>query len=81
MLCPACRSPRVYLSRPRTLVERLRKALSVKAPHRCHDCGWRRWALIQNHPAGPDVRPDDLRANRPTRTVLPADLDRLDPGA
>jgi hypothetical protein len=43
--CPKCGSPRVHRSRARSALERLRKRLTEKRLHRCHDCGWRGWGL------------------------------------
>ncbi len=79
MECPSCGSTRVYPSRLRGVVERLRQGLTEKQPYRCHQCGWRRWQHMRTHPEGPDASPDDLRTGRDTSPVSPNDLDRLDP--
>jgi hypothetical protein len=47
--CPDCGSDRVYRSRTRSAVERLRKRWSSKRLHRCHECGWRGWRE-ETHP-------------------------------
>ena len=81
MKCPSCGSPRVYPSRLRGVVERVRAALTDKHPHRCHDCGWRKWRTMMVPADGPDAHPDDLRTGRGARPVSPNELDRLDPAA
>lgn len=42
-VCPACESPRVFRSRTRTALERLRRQFTMKRPFRCHACNWRGW--------------------------------------
>jgi hypothetical protein len=79
MKCPACGSARVYPSRVRNVIERLRQSLTTRQPHRCHECGWRKWRDVLHHPEGPDVRPDDLRTGRMPQPVTPAELEGLDP--
>ena len=78
MQCPSCGSARVYPSRLRNLVERLRQNLTDKQPIRCHECGWRRWrdVTVQEHRA--PVVPDDLRVGRVAPPVSASDLDQLD---
>lgn len=78
MKCPACGSTRVFPSRLRNAVERLRQMVSERQPHRCHRCGWRKWRDVEVYPDSPDVRPDDLRTGRQSPPVSPTDLDRLD---
>ncbi len=78
MTCPTCGSPRVYPSRLRNIVERLRQRLTDKQPYRCHQCGWRKWKDVLMHPESPDVRPDDLRTGRVPAPVTPKDFDELD---
>ena len=78
MKCPACGSPRVYPSRLRTGLERLRQKLTASQPYRCHACEWRDWRGVQVHPASPDVHPEDLRTGRAPQPVSPTDLDQLD---
>lgn len=41
--CPSCGSHRVYRSRTRDTLERIRRQLTAKRPCRCHDCNWRGW--------------------------------------
>jgi DNA-directed RNA polymerase subunit RPC12/RpoP len=78
MECPACGSTRVFPSRLRTILERLRQLTTGKEPHRCHRCGWRKWGEVGIHPPSPDVRPEDLRTGRRPQPVSMEDLDRLD---
>ena len=79
MTCPACHSPRVYPSRLRGLLERLRSRMTDSQPYRCHACGWRRWLPVDLSDTGTDVRPDDLRTGRQPGPVQRHDLDPLDP--
>ena len=78
MKCPSCGSPRVYPSRLRNSLERLRQMLTDRQPHRCHGCGWRKWADVQIHGDGADVRPDDLRTGRVPKPVTAKELEQLD---
>lgn len=80
MKCPACGSPRVFPSRLRNGLERLRQALTDKQPYRCHQCNWRKWRDVEIHvdDGNDDVRPDDLRTGRTPKPVSPGDLDSLD---
>ncbi len=80
MKCPACKSARVYPSRLRSVLERLRQGLTDKQPYRCHQCGWRKWGAVHLGPDGPDVHPDDLRTGRTPQPLSTADLDQLDGG-
>ena len=79
MKCPRCASPRVYPSRLRNTVERLRQKLTDRQPYRCHECGWRRWREVEFIGHSPDVRPDDLRTGRGSAPLSPTDVDQLDP--
>jgi hypothetical protein len=79
MKCPACGSPRVYPSRLRSAVERLRHSVTGLYPHRCHACGDRRWRELIVPVDGPDARPDDLRSGTPATSVSSSELERLDP--
>ena len=79
MTCPACQSTRVFPSRLRSPLERLRQMTTEKQPYRCHDCDWRKWRDVQIHPDSPDVDPDDLRIRRASRPMAPHELDELDP--
>jgi hypothetical protein len=79
MNCPTCGSPRVYPSRLRGLLERLRGSLTGTQPYRCHQCDWRKWRAIVGHSEGPDAKPDDLRTGRGAPSVSAKDLDQLDP--
>jgi hypothetical protein len=78
MNCPACRSTRVFPSRLRNGIERIRQRLTEKQPYRCHECGWRGWREVQVHPESPDVSPEDLRTGREPQPLSPTDLDQLD---
>lgn len=78
MKCPACQSTRVFPSRLRNSLEKLRELLTEKQPYRCHACGWRKWRDAIVHPDSPDVEPDDLRTGRVPEPVSPNELDQLD---
>jgi hypothetical protein len=77
MNCPVCGSPRVFPSRLRNSIERLRQMLTEKQPYRCHQCGWRRWRDVLIHDRA-DVHPEDLRTGRVPAPMSPADIDLLD---
>lgn len=79
MKCPRCASSRVYPSRLRNPVERLRQKLTEKQPYRCHECNWRKWREVEFLSASPDVNPDDLRTGRGVPPVSSTDVDELDP--
>lgn len=80
MTCVSCGSERVYPSRLRNIIERLRETLSAQQPHRCHQCGHRWWRAVEiHHGDGNPTRPDDLRTGSTAAPVKPADLDDLDP--
>jgi hypothetical protein len=79
MTCPSCGSLRVFPSRLRNVVERLRFRLTDKEPHRCRHCGWRGWRVPRFHSEGPDVVPDDLRTGGGAPPIASGDLDPLDP--
>jgi hypothetical protein len=44
-LCPRCQSSRVHRSRPRSLVERVRKRMRADRLFKCPDCSWRGWLV------------------------------------
>ena len=77
MQCPACGSPRVYSSRLRGLLERLRQTVTGRQPVRCHDCGWRRWRDVIDQGGAPIV-PDDLRTGRASTRLSSAEIDQID---
>ena len=79
MTCAACGSTRVFPSRLRNALERVRQALTDKQPCRCHDCESRKWFEVHVHPESPDVRPEDLRTSRVPDVVSTVDIDRFDP--
>ena len=60
--CPSCVSTRVYRSRARNLVERVRRNLSAERLFRCDGCGWRGWLIplvsIEGEPLQPVESPD-----------------------
>jgi hypothetical protein len=78
MTCPACRSTRLFPSRLRNSLERIRQLMTEKQPYRCHACGWRKWMDVEIHPDSPDVLPEDLRTGRAQAPVSPQELDQLD---
>jgi hypothetical protein len=79
MKCPRCASIRVYPSRMRNSLERLRQKLTDRQPYRCHECNWRAWREVEFLIANPDVTPDDLRTGHGVTPVSSKDVDRLDP--
>jgi len=79
MKCPRCASVRVYPSRLRSSVERLRQKLTDKQPYRCHECGWRKWREVEFLSENPDVKPDDLRSGQQAGQIASNDVDQLDP--
>lgn len=78
MKCPSCGSVRVYPSHLRTALERLRQMMTDKQPYRCHQCGWRKWGVVQFDSDGPDVSPEDLRMGRARQPISTTELDQLD---
>jgi hypothetical protein len=79
MECSRCGSLRVFPSRVRGGLERIRSRLTDKQPYRCHTCNWRGWhAIIEPDPL-PDVQPDDLRTGRRPSPLVNEDFDPLDP--
>ena len=81
MKCPRCASVRVYPSRLRNGLERLRQRLTDKQPYRCHECHWRKWRDVEFLSGTADVRPDDLRTGRSAVPPSSTDVDQLDPDA
>jgi predicted Zn-ribbon and HTH transcriptional regulator len=79
MKCPKCASARVYPSRLRNAVEKLRQKMTDRQPYRCHECGWRKWREVEFLSANPDVRPEDLRTGRGVVPLSNTDVDQLDP--
>jgi DNA-directed RNA polymerase subunit RPC12/RpoP len=76
--CPKCGSHRIYPSRQKSLVERVRRAITDKQPYRCHACSYRGWHDIVV-PRPKADKHDELRpSNRKTKAVTADDLDRLD---
>jgi transposase-like protein len=78
MNCPECGSTRVFPSRLRHGLERLRQGLTGKQPYRCHQCNWRKWRDVEVRADSEDVRPDDLRTGRTPEPVSPSEIDSLD---
>lgn len=79
MKCPKCASTRVYPSRLRGSLERLRQKITDRQPYRCHECGWRRWREVEFLGASADVSPEDLRTGRGPAPLSTSDVDELDP--
>lgn len=79
MKCPKCASARVYPSRLRNGLEKLRQKMTDRQPYRCHECGWRKWREVEFLSANPDVRPEDLRTGRGVPPVSTNEVDQLDP--
>ena len=78
MQCASCGSARVYPSRLKNVMERLRHSVTGKRPLRCRDCDWRQWREVVVHEGQAPVRPDDLRTGRRAPDVSLADLERID---
>jgi hypothetical protein len=76
--CPSCSSPRIYPSRLRSAIERVRRALTERQPYRCHACGYRGWSEIRVPVETTEAGPDDLRTGVPGKPITMTDLDRLD---
>jgi hypothetical protein len=78
--CPKCGSHRVRPSRVRSLVERIRRAVTERQPYRCHGCNYRAWYVIQlPNAAKPDKQPADLQSSKANcKPLTTADLDQLD---
>ena len=79
MKCPRCASVRVYPSRLRNTLERLRQKMTDLQPYRCHECGWRKWREVEFMSANPDVKPEDLRTGKGLTPISQTDVDQLDP--
>jgi transposase-like protein len=79
MKCPRCASARVYPSRLRGGLERLRQKMTDRQPYRCHECGWRKWRDVEFLSPTQDVHPEDLRTARGAAPVSTTDVDQLDP--
>jgi predicted Zn-ribbon and HTH transcriptional regulator len=79
MKCPRCKSARVYPSKLRNPLERLRQKLTDRQPYRCHECGWRKWRDVEFFGSSPDVRPDDLRTGHDIDPISSTEVDQLDP--
>jgi len=77
MQCPECGSARVYSSRLRGFLERLRQAATGMHPVRCHQCGWRRWRNVIHQDSTPIV-PDDLRTGRTAAPLSNGEIDQID---
>ena len=60
MDCPRCRSSRVYPSRLRSMLERVRQRFTERQPYRCHACNWRGWHDVEFKTKTPDVTPEVL---------------------
>jgi hypothetical protein len=61
--CPRCRSSRVHRSRPRSLLERVRKRRRSGRLFKCQDCHWRGWLVPLEFAAGTTSVPSiDLAA-------------------
>jgi hypothetical protein len=78
MTCTACGSARVFPSRLRNIVERVRHGFTGREPYRCHQCGLRTWRDTRVHDDDHDTRPEDLRTGRSTAPVNPKEIDELD---
>ena len=79
MKCPRCASGRVYPSRLRNGLERLRQKVTDRQPYRCHECSWRQWRDVEFLSVNPDVKPEDLRTGQGVDDLSPTEVDRLDP--
>ena len=41
--CPTCQSTAIYRTPTASTWALLRRRITTKRPHRCHDCGWQGW--------------------------------------
>jgi hypothetical protein len=78
MKCPKCASARVYPSRLRSGLEKLRQKMTDRQPYRCHECGWRKWREVEFLSVNPDVHPEDLRTGRGLAPLSTTEVDQLD---
>lgn len=76
--CPACSSIRIYPSRLRSAMERVRRALTDRQPYRCHACGYRGWNEIRVPVDTAEAGPEDLRTGVAAKPITATDLDQLD---
>jgi hypothetical protein len=76
--CPTCTSPRVYPSRLRSPIERVRRALTERQPYRCHACGFRGWSTILVPVDQAERDAEELRSGGIAAPITPGDLDQLD---
>ena len=78
--CPECGSARLYPSRTRGVLERLRRVVTPSQPYRCHKCDHRGWYALHLPLASAkrELDPDDLRANPAPHPINAEDFDRLD---
>lgn len=76
--CPTCESARIYPSRLRSGIERVRRALTEHQPYRCHVCGFRGWGQIVVPLSTEDRDAEELRSGGVARPITPRDLERLD---
>jgi hypothetical protein len=76
--CPACASARIYPSRLRSSIERMRCALTERQPYRCHACEFRGWSEIQVPVETAEAGPDELRTGAAARPITAQELDQLD---
>jgi predicted Zn-ribbon and HTH transcriptional regulator len=79
MKCPKCASARVYPSRLRSGLEKLRQKMTDRQPYRCHECGWRKWREVEFLATNPDVCAEDLRTGRGVAPLSTKEVDQLDP--
>jgi hypothetical protein len=78
MTCTACGSARIFPSRLRNIIERVRHGLTGREPFRCHQCGLRTWRNARVHDDDEDTHPEDLRTGRSTAPVNAKEIDELD---
>lgn len=76
--CPSCTSARIYPSRLRSRIERIRRALTDRQPYRCHACGARTWSVIDVPNDHTDASPDDLRTGVSAKPITTSEIDLLD---
>jgi hypothetical protein len=73
--CPSCISARVHRSRSRTLVERVRRTMTVERLFRCDSCGWRGWLVplvfSEIEPVEPVSNVDLTSLDRVVETTAP----------
>jgi hypothetical protein len=54
--CPRCQSTQIHRTPTESKWALLRRRMTSKRPHRCHDCGWHGWG----EETGPKFTPEQI---------------------